>query len=238
MTTFEFSSIGTISSCYKEKFGIPRQPGLVPEAKAQLMLNAEFGEESVRELADFSHIWIQFVFHATQSQGWKPMVRPPRLGGNKKVGVFASRSTFRPNPIGLSVVALDTVEIQRGAVILHLLGCDLLDGTPVLDIKPYLPYVDSIPTAIGGFANESPQNLEDTQDISFTTEAQLQCKHASERLDQDIEALIRQIIQCDPRPSYHGIDYNRVYSMQLYDFDLKWQYCENNEIKVLGLKIQ
>jgi len=238
MNTFEFSSIGTISSCYKEKFGIPRQPGLVLEAKAQLMLNAEFGEESIRELDGFSHIWIHFVFHATLSQGWKPMVRPPRLGGSTKVGVFASRSTFRPNPIGLSVVELYKVEMQKGAVILHLLGCDLLDGTPVLDVKPYLPYVDSIPTAKGGFANESPQKSVEQQDISFTKEAQLQCAQASERLEQNIEALIRQIIQCDPRPSYQRIDYNRVYSMHLHDFDLKWQYCENNEIKVLELRVQ
>ncbi len=238
MNSFEFSSIGIISSCYKEKFGIPRQPGLVNDAKAQLMLNHEFGEESVRELAGFSHIWIQFVFHATLAQGWKPMVRPPRLGGNAKVGVFASRSTFRPNPLGLSVVTLEKIEIQKTHVILHLLGCDLLDGTPVVDIKPYLPYVDSIPTAKGGFANESPQLSGDKYAISFTPEAQLQCEQASERLDQNIENLICQIIQCDPRPSYQKIDYNRVYSMKLYDFDLKWQYCENNKIKVLGTKIQ
>lgn len=235
MKAFEFSSIGIISSCYKEKFGIPRQPGLVTEAKAQLILDKEFGEESVRDLEGFSHIWIHFVFHATLEQGWKPMVRPPRLGGNIKVGVFASRSTFRPNPLGLSVVVLEKIEIKKGRITLHLSGCDLLEGTPVLDIKPYLPYADSIPSAKGGFANESPQKLVDKQEISFTQEAQTQCDHASETVGQNIESLIRQIILCDPRPSYQKIDYNRVYSMKLYDFDLKWQYCENNKIKVLGL---
>ena len=104
MHTLDFSPIGTVLSCYKEKFGIPRQPGLVKDAKAQLVLDKMFSEECVRGLEDFSHIWLQFIFHKTRQQGWKSMVRPPRLGGNKKVGVFASRSTFRPNPLGLSVV--------------------------------------------------------------------------------------------------------------------------------------
>jgi len=234
MNTFEFSSIGTISSCFKEKFGIPRQPGLVTAAKATLVLNSEFEELSVRDLNGFSHIWIQFVFHATLSQGWKPMVRPPRLGGDAKVGVFASRSMFRPNPLGLSVVVLEEIEIQKSNVILHLSGCDLLDGTPVLDIKPYLPYADSIASAKGGFANQSPP-LSTDEDISFKEVAQAQCQRASERLGQNLETLIRQIIQCDPRPSYQRIDYNRIYSMKLYDFDLKWQYGENNKIKVLAL---
>lgn len=238
MDTFSFSPIGTISSCYKEKFGIPRQPGLVNAAKAELHLEKIYGEETIRGIRGFSHIWINFVFHATQKQGWKPMVRPPRLGGNVKVGVFASRSPFRPNPLGLSVVELLDIEIQQSAVILHLGGCDLLDGTPVLDIKPYLPYADALSNASGGFAEISPNyKTENRVVVSFTNEAELQLNQAEERLGQELSLLIKQILQLDPRPSYHqGKSGERIYSMKLYDFDLKWEYCENRKINVIGLK--
>jgi len=230
MTALQLSPIGIISSCYKEKFGIPRQPSLVPAAMAELVLGDEFGEESVRGLEGFSHIWINFVFHETQAQGWKPMVRPPRLGGNEKVGVFASRSTFRPNPLGLSVIELLGVETKSGKVVLHLAGCDLMDGTPVLDIKPYLPYADIIPNAKGGFAETKPEAL---LEVVFSEEAEAQCKQADRRIDHvalhkiqqslkkltschskvggcalkqdnryDLKVLIIQILQLDPRPSY------------------------------------
>jgi len=232
MDSFSFSPIGIISSCYKEKFGIPRQPGLVKAAKAKLVLGSNFKEECVRGLEGFSHLWINFVFHATQQQGWKPMVRPPRLGGNAKVGVFASRSPFRPNPLGLSLVELIDIEIRQSAVVLHLAGCDLMDGTPVLDIKPYLPYSDSIPGARGGFAENPPENR---VTVNFSKEAKLQCKQASGRLGEDVELFVCQVLGLDPRPSYQKIDSSRVYSMKLYDFDLKWQYCENNEVRVIGL---
>ncbi len=252
METFNFSPIGTISSCYKEKFGIPRQPNLVPAATAQLILGKEFTEESVRGLEDFSHIWIQFIFHQTQAQGWKPMVRPPRLGGNAKVGVFASRTTFRPNPLGLSVVALQDIELSAGQVILHLGGCDLMDGTPVLDIKPYLPYVDNIPDTKGGFATEKPEAL---CEITFTDKASKQCKVINQSINKrqngqnrgrctfdgvsmacDLKTLIKQILQLDPRPSYQkNQKSDRIYAMKLYDFDLRWQYTDNNKIKVIGL---
>lgn len=233
MQSFSFSHIGVISSCFKEKFGIPRQPGLAPAATARLVLNEQFGEESVRDLQDFSHIWIIFVFHATLDQGWKPMVRPPRLGGNAKCGVFASRSMFRPNPLGMSVVKLDKIERSGSRITLFLSGCDLLDGAPVLDIKPYLPYVDSIPDAKGGFAAEKPETK---CQVEFADKAIKQIQQASQATGQDITELIRQILQLDPRPAYQK-DHNnkRIYSMKLYDFDLKWQYCENSKIKVLGI---
>ncbi len=238
MKAFNFSPIGKISSCYKEKFGIPRQSGLVPAATAELILDNKFGEESLRGLEDFSHIWLSFVFHGTMEQGWKPMVRPPRLGGNTKVGVFASRSTFRPNPMGLSVVELDRIEINPSQIILHLLGCDLLDGTPVLDIKPYLPYADIVANVKGGFAQSKPEIL---LDISFSDEAKIQCKRASECLGKDIQILIVQTLQLDPRPAYQASASNankndRIYAMKLYDYDLKWQYNDNNKIKVIGLE--
>ncbi len=243
MAFSNFSPIGLISSCYKEKFGIPRQPNLVPAATAELILNKEFGEESIRGLEGFSHIWISFIFHKTQEQGWKQMVRPPRLGGNTKVGVFASRSSFRPNPMGLSVVTLLGCDVRADNVILHLGGCDLLDGTPVLDIKPYLPYVDSIPDAKGGFADNKPEAL---YEILFSEEASSQCNQADKRLIKtqnakkgggwQIKQLIKQILQLDPRPSYQKQEKSdRIYAMKLHDFDLRWQYLENNKIKVIEL---
>jgi len=237
MKDFNFSPIGIISSCYKEKFGIPRQPGLVPAAKAELILDEQFGEECVRGLEGFSHIWLSFVFSETQAQGWKPMVRPPRLGGNAKVGVFASRSTFRPNALGLSAVELVKIDTQSSNISLHLVGCDLLDGTPVLDIKPYLPYADIIPNAKGAFAQNRPEAL---LEVSFSDDALTQCEQFSKRLDCDLIVLITQILQLDPRPSYQRLNKkiennNRIYAMKLYDFDLKWQCRDNNKIKVIGL---
>jgi tRNA-Thr(GGU) m(6)t(6)A37 methyltransferase TsaA len=247
MKKITLSPVGIISSCYKEKFGIPRQPNLVPAATAELILDEEFGEESVRGLEGFSHIWISFIFHETQEQGWKPMVRPPRLGGNFKVGVFASRSTFRPNPLGLSVVELVRIEIKSKQVVLHLAGCDFLDQTPVVDIKPYLPYVDSIPNANGGFADDKPEVL---CDVFFTEVAKRQCETAEIRLQLAskiiqngkkeggcaLKTLINQILQQDPRPSYQKQEKSdRIYAMKLYDFDLRWQYLDNNKIKVIAL---
>ena len=234
MDSLNFQPIAYITSCYQEKFGIPRQPGLVTAAKSQLIFTDSFNEESVRGLDGFSHIWIQFVFHQTQQQGWKAMVRPPRLGGNKKVGVFASRSTFRPNPIGLSVVELINVELRKSSVILNLKGCDLLNNTPVLDVKPYLPFVDALPDAVGGFATEKPTSF---LEVSFTDMAKSQIEEASMRLGEDVEIVVTQILALDPKPSYqkNSTDHDRIYRMKLYDFDLNWQYCENNKIKVLAI---
>jgi len=235
MNEFRFSSIGIISSCYKEKFGIPRQPGLVKNAIAELHLDKQFGEECVRGLEGFSHIWISFIFHKTLQQGWHSMVRPPRLGGNAKIGVFASRSPFRPNPLGLSVVELLDIENRQTGVVLQLGSCDFLDKTPVVDIKPYLPYVDAISDAKGGFAKIMP---EIKMKLHFTEIAQKQCKQAEKRLNKEIKNLIIEVLQLDPRPSYQQNRVTeRVYAMKLYDFDLSWQYCENNMITVLGLAL-
>lgn len=233
MTTFSISSIGTISSCFKEKFGIPRQPGLVKSAPAQLILNQSFTRNSVSGLSGFSHIWLNFVFHETYQKPWKEMVRPPRLGGNEKVGVFASRSPFRPNGLGLSVVELSHIEQQGDRVVLHLLGCDLLDGTPIVDIKPYLPYADAIPDATGGFAPGFPDKA---MQVHFSEGAREDCNQAQLRLQQDVLSVIEGVLRLDPRPSYKKGEVNkRIYSMKLFDFDLKWQYCENNQITVQEL---
>lgn len=225
--------IGFIKSCYKEKFGIPRQPGLVTAAQAHLQLLPEFSQaEAFKGLEQFSHIWLIFHFHANPSLTWSNTVRPPRLGGNKRLGVFATRSMFRPNPLGLSVARLEKLEFSSQIACLHLSATDLLDGTPIFDIKPYLPYADSLDVAQAGFAEQAP---EIRWKVIFTSEANLQCQHKSLQLQINLELLIRQILEQDPRPSYRAAkEDSRIYAMKLYDFDLQWHY-KTEFIEVLRL---
>lgn len=225
--------IGHIQSCYREKFGIPRQPNLVTAASAELHLAEHFTPDAVRGLEDFSHIWLIFLFHATQAQGWHMTVRPPRLGGNQRLGVFATRSTFRPNPLGLSVVKLEQIQLRGAQSVLTLSGIDLLDGTPVLDIKPYIPYADALPEAKSGFVSGAPQE----QSVIFSARALQDCAQKSLQWQCDINLLIRQVLAQDPRPAYRAqplaVDARR-YAMKLYDFDVHWQYTEQG-IEVLHL---
>ncbi len=226
---FTFEAIGFIHSPFKQKFGIPRQSGLVPEIKASLELVAPYNNpDAVAELDGYSHIWLQFVFHQAQREQWQPRVRPPRLGGNRSVGVFASRAPFRPNPIGLSVVQLERVVTQGDRVVLELSGVDLMDGTPVLDIKPYLPYSESIPDARSGFAPTPPDAK---LAVRFSEQAESQI--ASREDGADLRRLITRVLELDPRPAYAEED-GRVYGFRLYDFDLRWQ-MDGDEIVVLEL---
>jgi len=223
--------IGIIKSCFKQKFGIPRQPGLVPLSTATLELFEPYNQpDMVRGLISFSHIWLIFDFHATRDKGWKPTVRPPRLGGNDRLGVFATRSMFRPNSLGLSVCKLEAVHIHTDGIRLDLSGVDILDNTPVFDIKPYLPYADVIDDAQGAYAASKPTKQ---HDVIFTDNALLQCQTAQHHYPNDLKALIRQILCQDPRPAYHqGVDSDREYAMQLYDLDIKWCYKNNNVVVV------
>lgn len=212
--------VGTIHSCFSEKFGIPRQPGLVPEATAVLELLPPYNHaDSVRGLEAFSHIWLQFIFHGIAAGKWQPLVRPPRLGGNRKLGVFASRSTHRPNGLGLSVVRLDRVDCRNG-VRLHLSGIDLLDGTPVIDIKPYIPYADALQEATGGFADSPPRAR---LRVSFAAAAA--GRLAALSVDQPtLPQLIEKVLALDPRPAYSGDgDGERVYGVRLHGFDIRWR---------------
>ncbi len=233
MSRFEFEPIGYVASCFKEKFGIPRQSGLIPEAQGILEIIPPYNRpEAFRELGDYSHIWLSFVFHANLRQQWKPTVRPPRLGGNQRVGVFASRSPFRPNPIGLSVVRLDRLELQPKRVCLHLSGIDLLDGTPVLDVKPYLPYADAIADARSGYAPTAPTEC---YDLCFAApvERELGALPADEA--DHLRRLIRHILALDPRPGYRrGEAEQRCYGMRLFDYDLRWE-IDGDRISVLSL---
>ncbi len=219
----QFESIGIVHSPYKEKFGVPRQPGLVPQAKGSLELLPPFNRpEAVIGLEGYSHIWIQFLFDRNRREKWQPTVRPPRLGGNTRVGVFASRSPFRPNPIGLSVVRLERVVNNENGVILEVSGLDLVDGTSVLDIKPYVAYVDSIPDAASGFAATAPSPL---LKVSFSYAA---LKQLAARPDEaELKPLITGLLETDPRPAYikEGRQ-QRIYGIRLYDFDLRWRVVD------------
>lgn len=231
---FTFTRIATIHSCYKEKFGIPRQPGLVA-SEASIEMSPEYSQnEAFRELESFSHIWVTFVFHGLKylkDKKWQASVRPPRLGGNKRIGVFASRSMFRPNPIGLSVVELKSVERKNNKIILNIIGGDFLDKTPVIDIKPYIPYSDSIATAKAGFAQEKPQqNLK----IIFSEQANNQIESHLVHYPQ-LKCLITEILQLDPRPAYQKEKPNRnEFAMKLYEFDLTWK-MEGEQVMVTSL---
>jgi tRNA-Thr(GGU) m(6)t(6)A37 methyltransferase TsaA len=220
-----FETIGTIHSCYKEKFGIPRQAGLVPTATATLELLPPFNQaEAFNGLEGFSHLWLLFLFHGNDRQGWKATVRPPRLGGNTRLGVFATRSPFRPNPIGLSAVELERIEQHAGKVTLHLKGVDLLDGTPIIDIKPYLPYADAITTACGGFAAEAPTGQ---LAVHFLPQPEQTCRALEMDRYPGLRQLIIDTLRSDPRPAYYQQrPQKRCFGMKLFDFDLRWEQDE------------
>ncbi|MEM9388132.1 MAG: tRNA (N6-threonylcarbamoyladenosine(37)-N6)-methyltransferase TrmO [Pseudomonadota bacterium] len=220
-TPIEFAPIGVIHSPFRERFGVPRQAGLAPAAHARLELHPPYDEEAtVAGLEAFSHLWLIFHFHQSADRGWRPTVRPPRLGGNERVGVFASRSPLRPNAVGLSAVALLGIEREGGRLGLRIGGIDLVDGTPVFDIKPYLTYADSLPQAFSGFADEAPSAK---FTIRFREEAKAALAARRESFPQ-LQQLIEQVLQADPRPAYRGAaPQARRYGMRLLDFDLHWR---------------
>ena len=188
--------IGYLATPFRDRFGIPRQPQLAPHALGRLRLLRPYDRaEAVRGLDAFSHVWLSFVFHRTAGR-WSPTVRPPRLGGNERVGVFASRSPFRPNPLGLSLVELLAIDTRDG-VLLTFGGVDLLDGTPVLDIKPYIPFVESRPAARAGFVEGPPPQLP----VDFTAQA-LDELHQHAHRWPDLSALLCEVLAQDPRPAY------------------------------------
>lgn len=221
--SFKIEPIGILHSPFKQKFAIPRQPGLT-SAKAQIELLTPFNNEAAFEgIEQFSHLWLSFIFHQNVTQGWTPQVRPPRMGGNKKMGVFATRSSFRPNHLGLSVVKFVNITRQSEKLFLTIQGADLVDQTPIIDIKPYVPYADCISTAVGGFAQHAPKNK---LKIEYSEQSQVKLKQLQSSYS-DLASLIEEVLQQDPRPAYKkkSTD-NKVYAVQLYNFDIHWQVNE------------
>lgn len=223
MSEFAVTQIGMIRSPWKEKFAVPRQPGLVQDGGGELHLQAPYNQpEAVRGLEAFSHIWILFMFHQTMAGGWRPTVRPPRLGGNARMGVFATRSTFRPNPVGMSLVELKGIRCEKSQVILQLGSLDLVDGTPVIDIKPYLPFAEALPDARAGYAQAAP---EATMPVRFSAVAQQQIQQQAHM--PQLQRFITEVLAQDPRPAYRkGESLDREYAAWLLDFNVRWRIDE------------
>ncbi len=203
--------IARIHTEFSEKFGIPRQSGLVEELSARIVLEPAYRvREALRGIEGFSHLWLLWQF--TESRGWSPTVRPPRLGGNQRVGVFATRSPFRPNPIGLSCVKLDRVDWDApDGPVLVVRGADLLDGTPLFDIKPYVPLADCRPEAVGGF---SDLHREDRLTVDFP-------ERLLDQVPEEKRAALLGVLSQDPRPSYQH-DPQRVYGMAFAGLEVKF----------------
>ncbi|MFN1550437.1 tRNA (N6-threonylcarbamoyladenosine(37)-N6)-methyltransferase TrmO [Vibrio natriegens] len=233
---YSIKPIGIIETPYKEKFAVPRQPRLVPAAKARVKLLGDANSpEAVRGLEQFSHVWLLFLFDQNLEAGWKPTVRPPRLGGNERVGVFASRSTFRPNGIGMSAVEVKGVIKQGDQIYLDLGSVDLVDGTPIIDIKPYIPYSDSIPDAQGGYAGEEPEKLPVTfSSQALSSQALAMVKNQSNT--DNVLSVIEQVLAQDPRPAYKkNKPDSKEYAVNLFDLNVKFT-VKNNLITVTAIE--
>lgn len=226
MENLEVKQIGWIRSDFQSKFGIPRQSGLVEELRAKVIFAPEYRvREAFRGLEGFSHLWLIWEFSESRREKWSPTVRPPRLGGNQRMGVFATRSPFRPNPIGLSCVKLEGVELDSPeGPVLHVLGADLLDGSPVFDIKPYLPLTDCRPGAVGGFSDE---HREDRLLVELSPEL-------AEKVPADKLEALRGVLAGDPRPSYQS-DPQRVYGMAFAGLEVKFT-VENGVLHVKSVE--
>lgn len=228
METVPMKIIARIHNDFPSKFGIPRQSGLVEALKARVVFEPDFrSPEAVRGLEGFSHIWLIWQFSQAVREDWSPTVRPPRLGGNTRLGVFATRSPFRPNPLGLSLVELDKIiwEGPHGPE-LWVKGADLMDGTPIYDIKPYVPYADARPEARSGFAQGADRTLE------------VQCPpDLLVKLPEDQRGALLGILSQDPRPHYQK-DPDRIYGMAFGEWNVKFRIAEENVTVISIEKIQ
>ncbi|NMP33417.1 tRNA (N6-threonylcarbamoyladenosine(37)-N6)-methyltransferase TrmO [Thalassotalea sp. M1531] len=228
---FTVKSIGNVVSPYKEKFGIPRQPGLATAATGYIELDKTLEAiDMVDGLNKFSHIWLIFMFHQTIPHGWKAKVKPPRLGGNQKLGVLATRSTFRPNGIGMSVVKLEGVEVNDRSVRIKISGFDLVDQTPIVDIKPYIAYSDAVIDANSDYADKAPEEL---LTVLFSEQADEVLANQAD----EVKLLIEQVLAQDPRPAYkHHKPDDKTYGVHLFDFNISFTYTSRSKVKVMSIK--
>lgn len=226
MNPIQIQPIARMHSDFATKFGIPRQSGLVEELQSTIVFEPEFrNSDALRGIDGFSHLWIIWQFSEAVRQGWSPTVRPPRLGGNTRMGVFATRSPFRPNNLGLSCVRLLGIEqTEELGTVLHVGGADLMDGTPIFDIKPYIPYSDSHPDALGGFTATAEEYL---LDVDFPPT--LLDKLPPEKRQAAIGVLTH-----DPRPSYQR-KADRIYGLTFAGYDIRFQ-VDNNHLTVCSVE--
>lgn len=222
---FEIQVIGHIFNDYKVKFGIPRQSGLANNIVSKIIFEKEFSSKDFfKGLEQFSHLWLLWQFSETIGTEITPTVRPPKLGGNERMGVFATRSPFRPNNIGLSSVKLEKIDYEDGKdTVIYVSGADLMDGTPIYDIKPYLPYTDCHIDATNGFALNNTTGL-----LNVTFNKVILKRVSTEKIDEIIS-----ILKHDPRPSYQN-DCERVYGMRYGNFQIKFKVCEN-ELTIIDI---
>ena len=221
----EITPIARIESDFGSKFGIPRQAGLVESLEARIVFEPEFrSEEALRGIENYSHIWLIWQFSENADKGWKPTVRPPRLGGNARMGVFATRSPFRPNSLGLSCVRLSGIEkTETKGTVLKVAGADLMNGTPIFDIKPYIPYSDCFPEAECGFAVRPEPTLEVTADDEIL-----------QRIPPEKREALREVLANDPRPAYQR-EAGRVYGLRFAGHDVRFS-VEDRTLTVLEIQ--
>lgn len=218
--------IARMKSDFPDKFGIPRQSGLVKELRSTIIFEPEYrNPDALRGLEDFSHLWIIWQFSKAVRDGWSPTVRPPRLGGNARLGVFATRSPFRPNEIGLSSVRISEIEeTEEYGTVIHVEGADLMDGTPIFDIKPYIPYSDCHTDATGGFTDTAKDFL---LEVDISTELLV-------KIPEDKREALLGVLSHDPRPSYQQ-DTHRIYGLSFAEFNIRFT-VSNDTLKVLEIK--
>jgi len=222
--SLQMEPIGVVETCYDEKFGVPRQPGLVPQAWGRVIFHEAFrGEAFLRGIEGFSHLWLIFQFHQASAKKGRGTVRPPRLGGNERRGVFATRAPYRPNGIGLSVVELVKVDLTHSSgPILLVSGVDLVSGTPILDVKPYVPFCDAVEGARGGFVTGEPERMPVTW--------QCECVVSQERRE-----LIESTIALDPRPAYQE-DSTREYGCSIDSCEVRWR-VDQGQAQIMSLAV-
>ena len=228
-----FKVMARIKSDFPDKFGIPRQSGLLKNLRSTIVFEPEFrNADALRGLEGFSHLWLLWIFSENVRDTWKPTVRPPRLGGNTRLGVFATRSSFRPNPLAMSCVKIESINLTgEGAPSITVSGADLMDGTPIVDIKPYLPYADSIPEATGGFAEAVRFNK---LEVGFAAEAGAAF---DAEFPAENKAALVELLSEDPRPAYQK-DADRVYGFRFADFEIKFKVQGDHLTVVAILPLQ